>query len=265
MVFGKCPLCLENKELVSSHLIPRAMYDYCRATDSEPVLITTEVMMQTSRQVQHRLLCQGCEDVLNGGGERWLLPLLATIDKKFPLLDIIEKVPPDIIDGELRGYAVSHNPEIEVDKLIHFAMGVFWKASVHSWRGDRKEPLIELGPYGEKVRMFLHGETPFPEHMGLVLGVLPREKAMISFNQPYRGSAEGCHNFLFYIPGILFALSVGKQLPWEMPSICFASNSAHPILVGDFSQDLMGIFRWAAAKAHKSKKLVEYMKATRRS
>src|SRR6266850_1626361 len=90
---SQCSLCLEDKELVKSHLIPRAMYDYCRTADSEPVLMTTEVMMQTSRQLQDHLLCKLCEDVLNVGGEQWLLPLLARIDQTFPLLGIVEKFP----------------------------------------------------------------------------------------------------------------------------------------------------------------------------
>ena len=227
------------------------MYDYCRTTDSEPVLLTTHVMMQTSRQTQDHLLCEGCE--------RWLLPLLARIDQTFPLLGIIEKFPPDQVDGEWKGYAAFRNPEIEVDKLVHFAMGVFWKASVHSWVGNSREPRIELGPYREKVRTFLRRDTPFPQHMGLVVGVLPREKALISFNQPYRASAQGYHNFLFYIPGIQFVLSVGKQIPTDMPQICFASNPAHPILVADFSEDVKGVFRRVATKAHKSQKLLKYL------
>lgn len=44
-----CPLCLEDKEVVTSHLIPKAMYDYCRTPDSEPVVMTSRVVMQTSR------------------------------------------------------------------------------------------------------------------------------------------------------------------------------------------------------------------------
>jgi len=83
------------------------MYDYCRTADSEPVLMTTEVMMQTSRQLQDHLLCKLCEDVLNVGGEQWLLPLLARIDQTFPLLGIVEKFPPDQVDGEWKGYARS--------------------------------------------------------------------------------------------------------------------------------------------------------------
>jgi hypothetical protein len=161
-----CPLCLEDKEIVSSHLIPQAMYDYCRTVDSEPVIMTSRIVMQTSRQVQHTLLCHDCEDILNKGGESWLLPLLATMDKKFPLLDIIERFEPDVVDGELRAYAAGRNPAIEIQKLIHFTVGVFWKASIHSWEGGNKTPRIELGPYGERVRTFLRGETPFPKNMG---------------------------------------------------------------------------------------------------
>ncbi|HEX8881806.1 MAG TPA: hypothetical protein VF749_17310 [Candidatus Acidoferrum sp.] len=142
----RCPLCLEDKEIVTSHLLPRALYDYCRTVDSEPVVMTSRIVMQTSRQVQTPLLCLDCEDVLNKGGENWLLPLLATVDGKFPLLDIIERFEPDVPDGELRIYASSRNPAIKIEKLIHFAMGVFWKASIHSWRGDSKELQIDLGP-----------------------------------------------------------------------------------------------------------------------
>jgi len=45
-----------------------------------------------------------------------------------------------------RGYAAFRNPEIEVDKLIHFAMGVYWKASVHSWTGSSRNRASNSGP-----------------------------------------------------------------------------------------------------------------------
>lgn len=254
-----CRLCLEDKQLVSSHLIPQAMYDYCRAADSEPIVMTSKVVMQTSRQVQHPLLCKDCEDALNRGGENWLLPLLATLDKKFPLLDVIERFEPDEIDGELLVYAASRNPAIEIEKLIHFAIGVFWKSSIHSWRGDKTESQIELGPYRERVRTFLLGETPFPQNIGLVLAVTPRETALVSFSIPYRNPERACHGFTFHIPGIVFALSVGKKLGPNMPLICFATNSAHPILVADFSPDIRSLGAAVFGKARKSRKLIELM------
>lgn len=221
--------------------------------------MTSTVVMQTSRQHQHPLLCLECEDVLNKGGENWLIPLLATIDKKFPLLDIIEQLEPNEVDTEGSMFAGSRNPAIEVDKIIHFAMGVFWKASVHSWKRASREPQIELGPYREPVRTFLRGETPFPQKMGLVVGVSPREKALISFSLPYRNQRHEFHGFTFHVPGIVFVLSVGKRLEPYMPRICFATNPAHPILVADLSKDITNVGATIFGKARKSRKLVEYM------
>jgi hypothetical protein len=259
MAQGLCPLCLEKKEIVRSHLIPRAVYEYCRTADSEPVLMTAKVVMPTSRQLQHPLLCQACEDLLNRGGEKWLLPLLATIEKKFPLLDIIEQFPPDVLDGEVRAYVASRHPAIKIDKLVHFAMGVYWKASIHSWRGDSKEPAIELGPYRKSVRLFLRGEAPFPENMHLVVSVQPREEALVSFTVPYRSPVREYHGFSFHIPGVVFVLSVGKRLGADMGRICFATNPEHPILVADFAKDITSVGSSIFRKARKSRKLIEYL------
>lgn len=256
---ARCPLCLENKEVVSSHLLPQAIYDYCRTADSEPILMTSKIVMQTSRQVQHPLLCRNCEASLNKGGENWLLPLLATIDGIFPLLDIIERFEPDVPDGELRAYAASRNPEIQIGMLIHFIMGVFWKASIHSWEGGNETPRIELGPYRESVRTFLRGERAFPQNMALFLCVSPREKALVSFSVPYRNPQPNYHSFTFHIPGILCVLGVGKKLNAELLNVCFATNPAHPILVADLSKDIINVGVSIFAKARKSRKLIEYM------
>src|SRR5579859_3058254 len=147
-----CALCLESKKLVSSHLIPQAIYDFCRTKDSEPIFMSAKVVMPSSRQAQHPLLCRACEEALNKEGENWLVPRLATMDKKFPLLDLLEHNQPDVkpdIEGDLTAYVAARNPAIEINKIIHFAMGVFWKASIHSWEGGKSDPRIELGPYGE--------------------------------------------------------------------------------------------------------------------
>jgi hypothetical protein len=260
MAIGTCRLCGETKEIVRSHLIPQAMYDYCRAPDSEPILLTSKVVMPTSRQLQHPLLCQPCDNSLNEGGEGWLLPLLATIDQKFPLLDLIERSAPDIAEPDLRGYAASRNPAIKVEKLVHFAMGVFWKASIHSWEGGSKTSRIEFGPYRESIRRFLLGETAFPQSMGLVLSVLPREKAVVGFSIPYRNGHPEFHSFTFHVPGIMFTLCVGKKLGPDMRHICFATNPAHPILVADLAQDIFNVGAKTFAKAHKSRKLTEYLR-----
>ncbi len=171
-------------------------------------------------------------------------------------------MPPYETEGDARMYATSKNPEIKVDKLLHFAMGIFWKASVHSWRGGETEPAIDLGKYGESVRTFLRGETSFPEHMALTVGVWPPPVAPFA-NVPYRGSAENVHNFLFAVPGINFALSVGNLVTRNMKQSSFSGSPLHPILVTNFSDGIARVNREIGAKAHKSQKVLKYVKESK--
>ena len=258
MPIGKCPLCLEEKTLIRSHLVPAALYKLIRTPESEPVIVTPNVVMQSSRQWQDYLLCGKCDNLFNQEGEGWVLPLLAKADGSFPLYDILVKCAPCEVEGNSALYAAGKNSEIDVAKLTHFAMGIFWKASVHSWSGEKTDPLVGLGKYGEGVRRFLRAEGCFPEHMALIVGVSPPPQ-MPTFNMPYRGSAKGFHNFLFHVPGINFALNVGNLVSGDMKETCFASHRLHPILLKDLSGKNLAIDKGAAAGARKAKKLLRYM------
>ena len=255
---GQCKLCLTDKPLVSSHLLPRALYDLCRPDDYEPVMVTSKLALATSRQWQHPLLCGACDGFLSEKGEAWVLPLLATIDGKFPFYEILEKVPPDVVDGDSKGYAAAKNPDIDIESLTHFAIGIFWKASVHPWSSERTAPQIDLGAYGEELRTFLLGRTSFPERVALTVGVQPPPVKQISFNRPYRGSETEYHNFLFHVPGISFALAVGKQIE-KVKRVCFYSSPGHPILLGDMASSIRAVMREVSATAYKAPKLMEYL------
>jgi hypothetical protein len=260
MPIQKCPLCLETKPVVSSHLMPHQVYDYCRPPDGHPISVSSDLVIESDRQLQDNLLCLDCEDLLNKGGETWLLTLLARYQGPFPFYDLLVKFPPVGADGDSIVYSAARNPEIHCDKLIHFAMGMFWKASVHSWSGSRTEPMIDLGKYGESIRTFLRGETRFPAHMALTIGVLPPPVQQISFHNPYRGSNTKWHNFLFYIPGIEFALSVGKGVDTEVREICFACNPRHHIIVVNFAPDIQGIMKQVWKGARKARNVEKYLK-----
>ena len=214
--------------------------------------------MSSGRELKHPLLCKECDGALSRDGEDWTLPLLATIDGKFPFYDILTRVPPDVDEPDVKGYAASRNPDIDVHKLTHFALGVFWKGSVHSWSGRRNEPQIELGPYGEEIRRFLRSEGGFPRYAALTVGITPPPVKDIAFCQPYLGSKSNCHFFMFYAPGIALALSVGKRIG-DAKANCFYSNPLHPIVVGDIASGIKTVFRKVSAGAHKSRKLVKYL------
>jgi hypothetical protein len=259
MPIQKCPMCLETKNVVSSHLIPARVYDYMRGPAGHPIAMNSQVVMASDRELQFPLLCAECEDCLNKGGEMWLLPLLATYEGPFPFHDLVTKFEPDEAFKGARGYYTGKNPEIQADRVAHFAMGIFWKAAVHSWRGGTTASFIELGPYAEKVRKFLRGETGFPKHMILTVGVLPKPVKAISCNLPFRGSNTAWFNYLFYVCGIEFALEVGKMIPPEAAPNCFAANPLHPLVLFDFSEDIRMNFNRVWNKAKKAKNLVTHL------
>jgi hypothetical protein len=192
------------------------------------------------------------------------LPKLATLNDRFLLYEILRKTPPDAVEGDVAIYGAARNPEINVARIVHFAMGIFWKASVHPWKKGRTEPRIELGPYSEKLRMFLRGETPFPEETVLTVGVQRADVKFITFIDPYRGSAAGHRNFVFHVPGMQFVLAVGKTIDAGLRQCCILGNPLHPITVLDVSERMMEIYRSQTSKAHRAQKLVEYLEARKR-
>jgi hypothetical protein len=259
MPIGKCPLCLLEKKLIKSHLAPAALYDLCRTPQSQPVVVTPEVVVQSSRQWQDYVLCGECDNSFSQLGESWVLPQLARSDGSFPFYGTLSRGSPELVEGNTALYAAAKNPDIDAAKLTHFAMGIFWKASVHSWSRERNASLIDLGKCGEEVRRFLREEGCFPERMALIVGVSP-PPVMPTFNMPYLDSAEDFHSFLFHVPGINFALHVGNSLPTELKQTCFASHPPHPIVISrELARANLGFFKRAAAPAHKAKGLSRYM------
>jgi len=253
-------MCLETKNVVSSHLHPAALYAYCRNADDEsPVRVGDGIVIQTDRQLQDYLLCVECEDILNKGGEMWANPKLATIQKSFPLYNIVMKGPAAHTDEQGEIYFAALNPEIDVEKLTHFAMGIFWKASVHSWKGKERSPLIELGPYRESIRMWLRGEAAFPKHICLSVLVARPENALIVLTGPIERIPGRWHSFWLAVPGVMFTLSVGRQLDLEMKTTCFHENPMHPVFICD---DVMAV-AWNKLGEHyrESRKTNSYLKA----
>src|ERR1700722_487881 len=222
MPIQKCPMCLETKDVVSSHLYPAAMYAYCRNADDEsPMQVANGVVMQTDRQVQDYLLCLECEDILNKGGETWVNPKLAPVKQGFLLYDLVMKGPAAFQDGNGGTYYAAQNPQIDVEKLTHFAMGMFWKAAVHTWRNGREKIRIELGPYTEPIRLWLRSEGSFPRNVNLAVAVARAENTLVVMTGPVKQSTKRWQSFSLQVPGLLFTLHVGKLIDLELRNCCF--------------------------------------------
>lgn len=250
---GICKMCGVDRELVSSHLMGAALYDYCRNPGYSPVRVGDGKIFPTDRQTQDYLLCNDCETVLNREGETWVSPKLATMERKFPLFDLLTKRQPTWQEDDASIYMVADNPDIEAGMLAHFAMGMFWKAGVHSWRNGDHSTKIELGPYADPIRKWLLGQERFPKNVCLQVAVSPPERAQILFIEPYEGKRSDWRSFFVYILGVLFVIHVGKSVV-NAAEFCFYQNPGHPIWISakidsDFEKVFVGQFR----RSHKTR------------
>ena len=212
--------------------MPAAVYDYCRKGKHSPIKVGEGFVVPTDRQTQDYLLCEDCEDVLNKGGERWILDKLTTWERSFPLYDLLTKASPLFDEDGMVVYLAAQNPEIEVVKLTHFALGLFWKASAHSWKGATADPRIGLGPYSEEIRKWLRSEGEFPKHVYLVVVVEKPLKAQITMNDPYEGIRQEWRTYFVHVPGVLFMMALGKTVDESVRAIAI-NNAGNPITVSD--------------------------------
>jgi hypothetical protein len=163
-------MCRNEKKLCMSHLMSAGIYPLCENDEREHVSVTREVMRPTQKQTKAYLLCESCENNLSKNGEKYVLPLLSRFNGPFLLHDRLVKQKPVELFHRESVYAAASNSEIDVAKLIHFGIGILWKASVHPFgKGDR--PRIDLGADSDALRLFLLGESPLPNHMALAVAV----------------------------------------------------------------------------------------------
>jgi hypothetical protein len=255
-----CPMCEVTKDVISSHLIPAALYKDCHLPGGFPIVFNSKLAYEGSHQMQAPLLCLDCEDILNKGGENWMTPLFAKADGSFGFHDLLTSVPPAMVVDDAHVYLAANNPQIQSEKLIHFAMGIFWKAAVHPWIPGEKEPLIDLREYVESIRKYLRGESSYPDEMILNVGILPVPVKHLAISAPYQGSNTTVTNFLFYAVGIEFTLLVGKGITNEESKGSLSENPGRPIIVVDFSPMLREITADVMKTAHKAENIQKYLK-----
>ena len=122
------------------------------ADDLHPIVVGGGSVRATTDQLQDELLCQDCERILSE---------FCAVERSFPFYDLLYQQTPIDADADGDNFAAGTNPAIDVQKISHFALGIFWKASLHPWEFGE----ISLGPYGETIRTWLRGESAFPQNL----------------------------------------------------------------------------------------------------
>ena len=125
-VIGKCKLCLKQKQLLESHLMPNALY----APGKMGIQYATRTQSgQNPDHMKAHLLCVECERRFNQLGEsevlRWLAPKAR---KQFPLHDRLRVALPC---GEIPPFSVYKGADVGVDteKFAYFTLSVAWRRS----------------------------------------------------------------------------------------------------------------------------------------
>jgi hypothetical protein len=236
-MIGTCKLCLrDGVELQRSHLLSAAVYRILRddgvVPNPNPVLITPEGRMQSNQQQWAHLLCRSCEALLSREGEDWVFRHGMKRDGSFLLAELLRRSRPSVgtLGDHTRLYEAALIPEINAAAITHFAIGIFWKASVYGWNTDGSIP-VNLGGYGDQFRRFLIGEAEFPKDA--VLAVLVREGGPIDrlTHTPAGSVGPDISTYQFPIPGFSFVLTIGKKISERISQYCFIRGVGRPIVI----------------------------------
>lgn len=105
---------------------------------------------------------------------------------------------------------------------------MIWRAGVHKWviYGNELKPIDIREDQLEQLRRFLLGETGFPADTYLWVSVSAVVDSPISVAfLPYGGFHDGHYSFRFVIPGIMFALFMGRFVPPIVPPLCSVGSN----------------------------------------
>ena len=228
---GQCKLCRETKQLRDSHLLPRSLYKTLRAANApnpNPIFLTSTRAGQTSKRLTDYVLCGRCEGLFNANGESWMMRQIAR-SGTFPLQEAIKGAPHLYANANFSVHSCAGVPRIDLSKLVYFALSVFWRASVHTWRVQDSQANIDLGPYTEPIRKFLRGTGSFPQNTFLIVTVTPTPEPACVVIPPVRLLPRDFHLFLFHIPGVQFLLCTGRRVPDHFRDACIHHSPKHPI------------------------------------
>jgi hypothetical protein len=256
METGDCKLCLSKGiDLRASHFLPRSLYALMRTDEHAPVYISKESVYSSTKQVKDYVFCGACEQCF-GKAEAWMKPTLPDIGGPFPLRERLKQRAPVEKTADWELFETSSNREIDVDKLTHFGIGVFYKGAVHPWSNGTTEPYLKLEPEEqEALRQYLLGLANLPKDMALCVTVDSLPVVWQGMIQPYRAEPLfGFKRYVFYIPGIFFQLLIGGGVRDAVPAN-FNANPQHLILVEDVSRPMRNTAREQTASATRTEKV----------
>ena len=217
-MIGACGLCGLDRELRNSHLLPAATYRLSRdpaRRNPNPVVLTADGASTTSKQVSDHFLCGECEDRFSRLGERYVLGRCARRDGRFRLRTDLAGAPVLYEDERFRVHRVDDLLGDRIDQYLYFAASIVWRAGARSWSlNGQKLGRIPLGRRFEgQLRQYLLGEAPYPRRARLFVHVWNDDRVDSTSVPPTSERINRTWRHKFCIPGILFILFLGGEVP----------------------------------------------------
>ncbi len=238
-VIGLCPLCLQQRQLEKSHYFGRALH-LLSQDDGKAVFMTPQRIELSGRQIWKHLLCGECEDILaknESYAHQWI-----NRKGRFPLLERLNVAAPlgwTPNRTEFSGAAIG----VSTDRLAHFALGIFWRASANKWRTlGLQTTSIDLGALDGPIRLYLKGEVRLPAGCALLMTVCTDHgsQGLVFAPNPARGGMFPCFSML--VRGIKFTLVIGDDLPGELLEACCVRSARKVIFMRDCAADVQHAF-----------------------
>jgi hypothetical protein len=223
-----CALCLQERPLSESHLIPAAAHRLLKERN-ELIVVASDKTFHSSKEIKERLLCDDCERLLNRH-ESYFLKLALQPDGTFPLRNMLEHAPTLMRDDDVLVRDTT-TLDLDVERLSYFVLSVFWRGSVGNWNYENKRAISNnLGDkYNEIFRRYLKDVLPFPKEVRLLFLISNKLLPNKFMHIPVSWREEGFHMHRFTVPGFQFILMVGGVHDSSSKEACFYHSSSHPI------------------------------------
>ena len=104
------------------------------------------------------------------------------------------------------------SPEVDMAKLVYFALSIFWRGTRH-WSAVEggQPPKLYLGRQEKAIRAFLLARGKLPEDVVVTVAVWPYKKVYPMAMMPRADAGTGYRSYWFYFFGFIFLLALGRK------------------------------------------------------
>lgn len=216
-----CALCLHEKTLQNSHLIPKFVFRNLQKDGGGTIHIENNSATLVDKQIKQKFLCEDCENLFSKY-ESYVKKIVMENDEgNLRLLDSTY-----YIDEDKKILAIVGD-NIDLEKIIFFAASILWRTSAMRYG-------CPLGVYENEFRNFLFKNKLLPNGVVLYMKII-ESSSMLSHPSlissfPVSEKKNDCWVHQFIICGLVFRFYIGKKIDEELKKFSLLHNNNRFVL-----------------------------------